>query len=63
MNKMNIKIVASILLVGVLSGCTSKSENVKYDNENKVTETKVDNKAKITGMIKEIDECLALLSS
>ena len=44
MNKMNIKILASVLLVGLLSGCASKSENVKYDNEAKVTETKADSK-------------------
>lgn len=42
MNKMNIKIFTSVLMVGLLAGCASKSENVKFDNEKQNTETKVD---------------------
>ena len=44
MNKLNLKVLTSVLLIGLLSGCASKNENVSYDNEKKVTETKVDNK-------------------
>lgn len=39
---MNIKIFTSVLMVGLLAGCASKSENVKFDNEKQNTETKVD---------------------
>lgn len=34
MNKINIKVMSSILLVGLLSGCASKNENVVYDEQN-----------------------------
>jgi len=46
------------------SSLKQEMENLKtVDSPAFTIETKVDNKAKITGMIKEIDECLALLSS
>lgn len=33
MDKINIKVLSSILLVGLLAGCTSKNDTVTYDNE------------------------------
>jgi peptidoglycan-associated lipoprotein len=46
MNKMNKTILTSIVLIGLLSGCASKSENVKFDNTKKKKEAVVDTKIK-----------------
>ena len=45
MDKINIKVFSSILLVGLLAGCASKSDSVTYDNKaNDVQKKKIEKK-------------------
>jgi len=44
MNNIYIKLVGSILAIGLITGCTSKNENVAYDNSAQKVDSDKDNK-------------------
>jgi len=48
MHKLNIKILAAVVLVGLLSGCSSKNENVMYNNKAKEVKSEVKADSKIS---------------